>query len=101
MEYKNENISNLGEYKRYRIFLWIFIILSVLSLIDIISRNYTSVDWSGAGFLTIILGLFFSSFEINFGIAEKHIFNFIFSLAPLWIVLMFVMNKKMKKLRPN
>lgn len=101
-EAKTEKISNLNKYKGYRIFFWIFIFLTVLSLINMLTVDYVQTQHKiGVGLLSYFLGLIFSVFGSSFGALIMVISETISSLSFIWIILIFVMLSKIKKFKNN
>ncbi len=101
VEAKTEKISDTDKYKKYRIFFRIFIALTILSIIDMMTREFMSAQGVTTGYISLLLGAIFSVFGDSFAALMMVVFDTIFSLALLWIVLIFVMRSKMKKFKNN
>lgn len=101
LEAKTEKISDLDKYKKYRIFFRIFIALTILSIIDMMTREFMSAQGVTTGYISLLLGAIFSIFGESFAALMMVVFDTIFSLALIWIVLIFVMRSKMKKFKNN
>lgn len=99
-EAKIEKITDPQKYNKYRIYFWAFTILTILSLLDMMTRDIMSSKYEITnGFISLVIGAIFSIFGESFGAIMMVVFDTIFSLVLIWIILIFVMKSKMKKLK--
>jgi len=96
-----QNTSNQAILKKHKQFFYTFLILSILSLIDIGTREmvYAQLELTDIGYISLLAGAIFESVSASLASIAMVSLGIIFSFAILWIPIAIIEYYKIKKLK--